>query len=167
MSEDIPQYNNQLNEAVATYVNRMETHSNLTVAHKNITYEGLMSDRMLLVEAITAGIPISIFNLIRKESPFSDEDWAGFLDISKRSLDRFKAQGDHIFKASHSAKIFEVAEVTRLGKGVFDTVDDFYDWLQVPNFALGNHKPIGLLSNSYGKDLVINELHSIDQGIFV
>ena len=145
----------------------METYSKLTVAHKNITYEGLLIDRMLLVEAITASVTMSIFNLVRKEAPFSDEDWANFLDISKRSLDRFKAQGDHIFKAGHSEKIFEIAEVTRLGKSVFDTVDDFYNWLQVPNFAWGNHKPIGLLNNSYGKELVINELHSIDQGIFV
>jgi putative toxin-antitoxin system antitoxin component (TIGR02293 family) len=167
MSEDILLYNNQLNEAIATYLNGMETKSNLTVAHKNITYEGLLSDRMLLVEAITAGVPMSIFNLVRKEALFSDEEWAGFLDISKRSLDRFKLEVDHIFKASHSEKIFELAEVTRLGKNVFDTFDDFYDWLLVPNFALGNHKPIGLLSNSYGKELVLNELHSIDQGIFV
>ncbi len=167
MTEDIPQYNNQLNEAVATYVNRMETQSNLTVAHKNITYDGLLSDRMLLIKAITAGVPMSIFNLVRKEALFSDEEWASFLDISKRSLDRFKLEENHIFKASHSEKIFELAEVTRLGKSVFDTFHNFYDWLLVPNFALGNHKPIGLLSNSYGKELVLNELHFIDQGIFV
>ena len=35
------------------------------------------------------------------------------------------------------------------------------------NFALGNYKPITLLSNSYGKELVVHELHAIDQGIFV
>ncbi|HEA29235.1 MAG TPA: DUF2384 domain-containing protein [Leeuwenhoekiella sp.] len=167
MIEDAPQYPNQLNEAVATYVNHMEAQRNLKVAHKKISYDGLLNDRMLLVEAITAGLPLSIFNLIRKEAPFSDEDWAGFLDISKRSLDRFKAQGDHIFKASHSEKIFEIAEVTRLGKGIFDTVHDFYDWLNSTNFALGNYKPITLLSNSYGKELVVHELHAIDQGIFV
>lgn len=168
MSEDPAEYikRNSLNEAVATYVTRFEQENPLRVAHKNISYEHLLNDKMLLVNAIQEGIPISLFNLIKKEMPFSDDEWAGFLDLSKRSLDRFRAQGDHVFKSIHSEKIFELAEVTQLGNGVFDGKDDFYTWLTTINFALGNNRPIDLLNNSYGKEMVINELHAIDQGIF-
>ena len=63
-------------------------------------------------------------------------------------------------------KIFELAEVTQLGAQVFDSRKQFYDWLNTPSFALGSFKPIDLLSNSFGKNIVLNELHHIDQGIF-
>ncbi|MDO9038752.1 MAG: DUF2384 domain-containing protein [Lutibacter sp.] len=32
---------------------------------------------------------------------------------------------------------------------------------------MGNLKPIELLKDSYGKEMVMNELNRIDQGIFV
>ena len=169
MSDDPAEYitKNSLNEAITTYITRVEQENPLRIAHKNISYENLLRDKMLLVDAIHEGIPIGLFNLIRQEMPYTDDDWADFLDISKRSLDRFKAHGDHVFKSIHSEKIFELAEVTQLGNSVFDTPDDFYTWLNTKSLALGNKMPITLLGNSYGKDMVINELHAIDQGIFV
>jgi len=60
-----------------------------------------------------------------------------------------------------------LAEVTQLGETVFDSQEQFYNWLKRPNQALGNMKPLELLKDSYGKELVVNELTRIDQGIFV
>jgi putative toxin-antitoxin system antitoxin component (TIGR02293 family) len=71
-----------------------------------------------------------------------------------------------MFKPNHSEKIFEIAEVTELGKVVFDNNEKFMLWLSTPNFALGNHKPVDLIRDSYGKEMVIGELHRIDQAIF-
>jgi uncharacterized protein (DUF2384 family) len=61
----------------------------------------------------------------------------------------------------------ELAEVTSLGNAVFDTEAQFYMWLKTPSFAVGNLQPIELLRDSYGKEMVVNELNKIDQGIFV
>jgi putative toxin-antitoxin system antitoxin component (TIGR02293 family) len=72
-----------------------------------------------------------------------------------------------VFKSLQSEKILELAEVTSLGAAVFDTEEQFYLWLSTPSFALGNLKPIELLKDSYGKEMVINELNRIDQGIFI
>ena len=58
-------------------------------------------------------------------------------------------------------------EVTAIGLEVFDSHGDFASWLNAPSHALGNMKPAELLKDSYGKELVLNELHRIDQGIFV
>ena len=74
---------------------------------------------------------------------------------------------DFIFKPLQSEKILELAEVTSLGNDVFDTEEQFYLWLNTPSFALGNLQPIELLKDSYGKEMVVNELNKIDQGIFV
>jgi len=95
------------------------------------------------------------------------KDWALFLGISTKSLQRNKIKEDFIFKPLQSEKILELAEVTSLGNTVFDTETQFYMWLKTPSFALGNLEPIELLRDSYGKEMVVNELNKIDQGIFV
>jgi len=73
----------------------------------------------------------------------------------------------YLFKSIHSEKIIEVAEVTKIGLDVFGNMDKFKLWLNTPNFALGRLKPIDLLKDSYGKELVISELISINHGILV
>ena len=60
-----------------------------------------------------------------------------------------------------------MAEVTKLGLEVFEDMDKLKLWLNTPNFALGKIKPIELLKDSYGKDLVTSELVRINHGILV
>jgi putative toxin-antitoxin system antitoxin component (TIGR02293 family) len=76
-------------------------------------------------------------------------------------------KSNYVFESIPSEKILELAEVTSLGKDVFDAEEQFYMWLNLPNFALGNLKPFELLKDSYGKEMVMNELRKIDYGIFV
>jgi putative toxin-antitoxin system antitoxin component (TIGR02293 family) len=58
-----------------------------------------------------------------------------------------------------------MAEVTTIGLDVFGNLDRLRLWLATPNFALGKRKPIELLKDSYGKELVIGELTRINYGI--
>jgi putative toxin-antitoxin system antitoxin component (TIGR02293 family) len=60
-----------------------------------------------------------------------------------------------------------MAEVTKAGMDVFGNRDKLQLWLNTPNYALGKLKPIGLLTDSYGKELVIGELTRINHGILV
>jgi hypothetical protein len=41
---------------------------------------------MLIIVAIRTGIPYSLFDLVQNYTPFSESDWADFLDISTKSL---------------------------------------------------------------------------------
>jgi putative toxin-antitoxin system antitoxin component (TIGR02293 family) len=157
----------QLDKAVRVYVNKVEKESGYKLINKNITYNDFLKNRMLLVHAIREGVSFDFFNLIKEKTPFNDEDWATFLGISTKSLQRNKAKDSFVFKPIQSEKIFELAEVTSLGNEVFDDEQTFYSWLNTPSFALGNLKPIELLKDSYGKEMVLGELYKIDQGIFV
>lgn len=157
----------EVNKAFRVYVQRIERKRNLRIAKKNLTYEDFFNNRMLIVHSIRNGIPYSLFMHIKEITPFTEKDWAAFLNLSTKSLQRYKNEENHIFKPVHSEKIIELAEVTNLGKKVFDSFDQFYLWLNTPLFALGNMKPIELLKDSYGKEMVVNELNRIDQGIFV
>ena len=68
-------------------------------------------------------------------------------------------------KGTQSEKIIEVAEVTNVGLDVFGDMEKCELWLDTPNFSLGNLKPLELLSDSYGKEMVISELTRINYGI--
>jgi putative toxin-antitoxin system antitoxin component (TIGR02293 family) len=156
-----------LDKAARFYANKVERENGYKLISKNITYSDFLKNRMLLVYAIREGISFDFFNLIKETTPFNDDDWASFLGISTKSMQRNKAKGDFVFKPIQSEKIFELAEVTNLGNEVFDDENTFYTWLNTPTFALDNIKPIDLLKDSYGKEMVLSELYKIDQGIFV
>ena len=132
----------------------------------NLTYSEFLSDKMLIITVIRTGVPYSLFNLIKDVTPFSEGDWANFLYISTKSLQRYK-QASKQFKPLQSEKIIEMAEVTNVGKEVFGDMEKFKLWLDTPNFSLGNLKPMELLKDSYGKELVIGELTRINYGILV
>lgn len=157
----------KLNQEIAFYF-RQSSFENFPIEiSKNITYEEFLTSKFLIIIAIRAGIPYSLFDLIQDYTPFTDQDWAKFLDISTKSLHRYKMTSSYLFKSIHSEKIIEVAEVTKIGLDVFGNMDKFKLWLNTPNFALGKLKPIDLLKDSYGKELVISELISINHGILV
>ncbi len=157
---------NMVAEEMATYVTSLPRYSRYPTL-KGVPLTRFFSDRMMVVDVIRQGIPTSLFMSIKEMTPFSDQEWSDFLDISLKSLQRYKKESDYVFRSIHSEKIIELMEVTAVGLEVFDTGEDFAAWLNSSSHALGNRRPIELLRDSYGKELVLNELHRIDQGVFV
>lgn len=158
----------KLDKEISTIVKRSGSNTAFISASKkkDITYSDFLSDKMLMILVIREGVPYSLFNLIQHFTPFSDENWADFLDISTKSLHRYK-QTSRSFKSSQSEKIIEISEVTNVGLDVFGEMEKFKLWLETPNYSLGNLKPFELLKDSYGKELVISELTRISYGILV
>jgi len=155
----------KLDKEISTLFKHSQIDKKFFSSKSDLTYSGFLSNRMLIILAIREGIPYSLFNLIRLSSPFSENDWADILDISTKSLQRYKLSAKN-FKSLQSEKIIEVAEVTNIGLDVFGTMEKFKLWLDTPNFPLGGLKPIELLKDSYGKEMVIGELTRINYGIF-
>lgn len=134
---------------------------------KKVTYQDFLTNKMMIIAAIRTGIPYSLFDVIQDYTPFTENDWAHFLGISTKSLQRYKAASTHHFKPIHSEKIIEMAEVTSVGIEVFGDMEKLRLWLNTPNYALGKMKPVELLQDSYGKELVMSELIRINHGILV
>ncbi len=132
----------------------------------NLSYSEFLADKMSIIKAIRIGIPYSLFDLIKNVTPFSEMDWAELLDLSTKSLQRYK-QDSRQFKPLQSEKIIEMAEVTNVGVEVFGDMEKFKLWLDTSNFSLGGLKPMELLRDSYGKELVMGELTRINYGILV
>jgi putative toxin-antitoxin system antitoxin component (TIGR02293 family) len=157
---------NMVAEQMATYVTSLPRYSRYPTL-KGVPLSRFFSDRMMVVDVIRQGIPTSLFMSIKDLTPFSDQEWSDFLDISLKSLQRYKKESDYVFRSIHSEKIIELMEVTVVGLEVFDSAEDFAAWLNASSHALGNRRPIELLRDSYGKELVLSELQRIDQGVFV
>lgn len=156
----------KLDKEISAFVKHSLKSNKLVSFKGDITYTDFLSDKMLIIMAIRKGVPYSLFNLIQNYTPFSEMDWANFLDISTKSLHRYKLSSKQ-FKPNQSEKIIEMSEVTNVGIDVFGDIDKFKLWLDTPNFSLGNLKPMELLKDSYGKELVISELTRINYGILV
>lgn len=156
----------KLDKEISNIVRRSRFDKKFLSTVKNITYSEFLSNKMLMILVIREGVPYSLFNLIQNLTPFTEDNWADFLDISTKSLHRYK-QTSKSFKPIQSEKIIEMAEVTKVGLDVFGDMGKFKLWLETPNFSLGNLKPMELLKDSYGKELVISELTRINYGILV
>jgi putative toxin-antitoxin system antitoxin component (TIGR02293 family) len=155
-----------VNKAIKVYVRNIDKSSKAKIKAKNVTYSDFFDNKMLIIRAIRKGLPYKLFKEIKEITPFTEDDWADYLNLSKKTLQRHSNDANYLFKPIHTEKIIELAEVTNFGKEVFDSVEQFYLWLNTPSYALGNLKPAELLKDSYGKELVMGELNRIDQGIF-
>lgn len=132
----------------------------------NPSYAHFINNPLQVSELIENGLPYHFFAIVSKNIPFNEEEWAEILNISTKSLQRYRLDKSFLFKPIHAEKIMEITEVSFLGIEVFGDINKFKTWLKSENFALGNHKPQELLRNSYGKELVVNELNRIQYGIF-
>jgi len=156
----------KLNKEISSFIRHTHIDKKFLPRKGEVTYSDFLSNKMLMIQIIREGVPYSLFSLIRDYTPFTENEWANFLDISTKSLQRYKQSSKH-FKPIQSEKIIEMAEVTNVGLDVFGDIERFKLWLDTSNFSLGNLKPIELLKDSYGKEMVMNELTRINHGILV
>lgn len=156
-----------IDKAIRVYAKKIEADNQIKIMQKDLTYSSFFHNKMLIIHAIRRGFPYTLFNFIKELTPFTDDDWASYLNLSIKSLQRYKKEVGFSFKPIHTEKIIELAEVTNFGNQVFDSNEQFYTWINTPSYALGNLKPAELLNDSYGKELVMAELNRIEHGIFI
>ena len=132
---------------------------------KKASLQVLLSDKFKLIKLIQDGVSYKYFEKLKALFPFSPQDWSSFLDISLKSLQRYQKE-QRSFKPIHSEKLLELSEVLMYGMEVFEDFDNLRTWLEAKSIALGSHRPLDLIKNSYGKELVMRELVAIEHGVF-
>lgn len=130
-----------------------------------ISYK-LIDDRDIyqLINTVREGIKYAMFKTIADKSPFSTNEWSGFLHLSERTFQRYKKE-KRTFDPIHSEKILEITLVYNKGIDVFGDKAKFDAWLEAKNVALGGVKPKELLDNTFGISLVKDELTRIEYGV--
>lgn len=117
-----------------------------------------------LVRAVRKGISYTFFENLTRKIPFLAKEWAGFLNISTKTLERHKEEKKD-FKPVQGEKIVAISQLLNYGFEVFEDWDNFFYWLRERNIALGNERPVDLLDTNIGIDIVKKELGRIEHGI--
>jgi putative toxin-antitoxin system antitoxin component (TIGR02293 family) len=129
------------------------------------SFHQFLSNKMQIIRAIETGLPFTFFEFVSKLAPFSETEWAELLNLSTKSLQRYRKTRNFYFRPAQSERIIEMAEVSSVGIETFGSSENFKNWLSAPIFALGGYSPLQLLGHSYGKEMVMAELNAINQGI--
>jgi putative toxin-antitoxin system antitoxin component (TIGR02293 family) len=121
-------------------------------------------DVLQLISTIREGIKYALFISLAEKSPFSLSEWSGFLHISERTMQRYKKEKKS-FDPIYSEKILEVTLLYKFGIEVFGSNEKFNAWLETKNIVLGGVKPKAMLDNTFGINLVKDELTRIEYGV--
>ncbi|GEO07061.1 hypothetical protein AAE02nite_47250 [Adhaeribacter aerolatus] len=121
-------------------------------------------DVYTLIQTVRAGLPFDLYQELVKAMPFTPADWAAYLHLSDRTLQRYKKEAA-TFDALQSEKILEILLVFKKGTEVFEDKENFAAWLEATNVALGHVKPKDLLDSSFGINLLRDELIRIEHGV--
>jgi len=156
-----------LYEVIRRFLNEQDVPGQVQEAAAVYHTPALFTDVIQLSNALDAGMPHALFAQIQALTPFTEAEWADILELSGKSLQRYRDTPAFRFKRTHSEKIFGLAEVSYHALDFFGSNDAYTAWLHAPCFALGSQKPLHLLKDSYGKALVLAELHRMSHGIFV
>ncbi|MEE9372890.1 MAG: antitoxin Xre/MbcA/ParS toxin-binding domain-containing protein [Saprospiraceae bacterium] len=149
-------------EALAVYAKQAPKVKDKTLS---VPDNDIYSNKILTSYLIHDGMSYEEFERISHMGLLTLQDWADLLSLSYKSLQRYKVSQSR-FKPIYTEKILEVSEVLSVGMQVFEDKKKLKLWLQTPSYALDNMRPIKLMTNSYGKDLVLDELVRIEHGIF-
>lgn len=130
-----------------------------------VSYSSIDDKNVLsLIEMVRKGIEFSIFVSFANKSPFSLNEWSDFLHLSERTMQRYKKE-KRTFDPLQSERILEIVMLYKKGIEVFGNDDKFNSWLETENLALGKVKPKLLFDNSFGINLLKDELTRIEYGI--
>lgn len=77
-----------------------------------------------MIKLVREGIAYNDFLEFFSEEPFSEKEWANFLGISTRTLDRYR-KGMKNFPAKQSERIIEIKRLLNYGGSVFEDLDNF------------------------------------------
>ncbi len=138
----------------------MENTSGSALSYSSIDDRGIVS----LIQTTRTGVAYALFQNIMENSAFSIKEWADYLHISERTMQRYTKE-KKVFDPVQSERILEIALVYKFGVSVFESKKHFDIWLATTNVALGNLAPKSLLDTTFGIGLLKDELQRIAYGI--
>lgn len=122
-----------------------------------------ITSRFDLVDLGDRGLTKTELLHLAKQLDMSVPQLAEILPVTERTIQRYgPAQR---FNKTVSEQLLQIAEAVVRGKEVFGERALFLAWLKSPCPALGNRKPLTLLSSRFGTELVLDELGRLEHGV--
>ncbi len=131
----------------------------------SLNYKSLdNNDVFKLITATREGVEYKIFNEFATTYPLNTALWSRILNMSERTIQRYKREKKR-FDSIHAEKLILIMLLFKKGSAVFGNTENFLAWMNAAHIALGGIKPIDLLDNSFGINLVKDELLKIEHGV--
>lgn len=117
--------------------------------------------KMELIDRIRVGVKKNDWKQLINSIGSTEKEFENILPSSISSM-----QKKSVYGRETSERIYELARLFGLGYKVFDSKDDFKEWLLTPSRPLGNKKPFDLLDSSFGFEMVENEIIRIKYNVY-
>lgn len=118
-------------------------------------------NKIELISRIRAGVKKADWKQFITYTGSTEKEFENILPSSISSM-----QKKAVYGKETSERIYELARLFGLGYEVFDTKEDFKNWLMTPLKTLGNRIPFELLDNSFGFEMVENEIVRIQYNVY-
>ena len=131
----------------------------------NISFKSLDNNNVFkLINATREGVEYNTFDDFSLKYPLNSATWSKILNMSERTIQRYKREHKR-FDPIHTEKLLLIMLLFKKGSDVFGDTENFLTWLNSENIAIGGVKPVDLLDNSFGVNLVKDELTRIEHGV--
>ncbi len=132
---------------------------------ERLTFESLDgNDIFKLINTTREGVDMKTFDEFSVVYPLNSMDWSRILNVSERTIQRYRREKRR-FNPIHTEKLLLIMLLFKKGTEVFGSTSDFLIWINSRNIALGGIKPVELLDNSFGINMVNDELLRIEHGV--
>lgn len=119
------------------------------------------SYKIELISRIREGVNKTEWKQLIQYIGSTEKEFENILPVSISSM-----QKKDVYDKETSERIFELARLFGLGYEVFDSKEEFKNWLMTPSRSLGNRVPFELLDSSFGFEIVENEIVRIQYNVY-
>jgi putative toxin-antitoxin system antitoxin component (TIGR02293 family) len=119
--------------------------------------ELFLADPLIVSKTIDNGLPVEFSDTACHYVSLTKEEWTSILDLSFKTIIRYRNENKNIPPLT-SEKIIQLLEITSLGLEAFGTIENLRRWLITRNTNIKKIKPVDLLKNAWGQELIINQL---------
>ncbi len=116
-----------------------------------------------LSELATEGLPKQALVIFMQKINLDERRLFSYLDVTRRTIDNYKPH--ERLRLYISDRLIHLAELYAKGKELFDSFENFNEWLNRPSVDLVGEKPIDRIHTRKGVDDLLHVLGRLEHGI--
>jgi putative toxin-antitoxin system antitoxin component (TIGR02293 family) len=124
----------------------------------------LLSD-IEVVKTARAGITKETINEIIRNTGMTQVEFAKYINLTTRAIQR--KDNHEKLSINISEKALLISNLYSRGSQLFEGIDNFKEWMNTSNLALGNVKPKEYLDTFSGIEYLMEELGRIEYGFMI
>lgn len=125
----------------------------------------ILSNPMEIIEIARRGIPRKKVDVLAKAIGLTDRDMARILQISERTLHRYK--DDTLLDTNASERLLLLSLLYKKGEEVFDNLEKFKFYMNTATHVYNYKKPLELLDTNTGFQIIEDALGRLEYGVYI